>query len=207
MSLTRSEFKRQPIREPKPARGPKPKKCASCRAEFPRNGLVTWCSVECGVAIALKKLAAKKAKERRAERAADKVRKVALTPLKDHAARAQAAVNKYVRLRDAHLPCASCDRPASWDGQWHASHFKSRGSNSALRFHLWNLHKACSVCNNHLSGNIGSYAVRLAERFGQERVDFLHNHPRSREYSVEYLQRITRIFTKKANRLISRTSA
>lgn len=192
-----------PVRkEPKPSPGPRTKRCASCREEFvPRNSMARACSPGCAVVLAIAIRQKVERKAAKADRADTKRRLNELAPLTVHAARAQAAVNRYVRLRDAHLPCCSCDRPATWDGQWHASHFKSRGSNSALRFHMWNLHKACSICNNHLSGNIGEYGIRLAERFGQERVDFLHNHPRSREYSMEYLQRITKIFTKKANRL------
>ncbi len=141
----------------------------------------------------------------RVVRKADKARKQAMEPIAKLANRAQAVVNRYVRLRDIELPCISCDRPANWDGQWHASHYKSRGANSALRFNLWNLHKSCSICNNHLSGNIGEYRPRLIERIGADRVELLDCHERLRKYDAEYLHRLMEIFTKKIQRLKSHT--
>ena len=84
---------------------------------------------------------------------------------------AQIYVNKYCRLRDDKLGCISCDKPATWNGQWHASHYKSRGANTALRFNLWNIHKSCSVCNNYLSGSIGTYRPRLIEKIKLNKVE------------------------------------
>ncbi len=81
---------------------------------------------------------------------------------------AQAAFNSWVRLRDAALGCVSCDKPATWAGQWHASHFRSVGSSPEHRFNPLNVHRACSVCNNHLSGNILGYQPELIRRIGAE---------------------------------------
>ena len=53
----------------------------------------------------------------------------------------QALVNKYVRLRDIKDGCISCDKSSNWGGQWHASHYYSRGHSSSLRFNLNNIHK------------------------------------------------------------------
>jgi len=129
------------------------RKCKVCRTPFePGPGLVNWCSIEHGVILAEQRLAKKKAADVRQAAAQVRREKQDAKPLSWYLDATQADMNAYVRLvRDVDEPCISCGRPASWAGQWHASHYKSRGSNSALRFNLWNLHKACSICNNHLS--------------------------------------------------------
>ena len=113
----------------------------------------------------------------------------------------QTLVNKYVRLRDAGDGCISCDKPASWGGQWHASHYHSRGHSSQLRFNLWNIHKGCSVCNSHLSGNIGQYTPRLIEKIGQEKVCWMEaNKSQPKSYEIEYIKRAIKIARKAIKR-------
>ena len=114
---------------------------------------------------------------------------------------AQMAVNRYIRLRDRDKGCISCDRPATWDGQWHASHFRSVGAASAVRFNLWNIHKACSVCNHHLSGNIAGYMPRLVEKIGPQKVEWLQQQNHVVRYEVEYLKRLKSVFNRRANRV------
>lgn len=173
------------------------KACKMCAKEFqPRSSLAQVCSSRC----ALRSVKATKQTEKEQTR----TRRLALKSRAEFARDAQSAVNRYVRLRDARLGCASCDRPASWNGQWHASHFRSVGAASAVRFHLWNIHKACSICNNHLSGNLAEYEPRLRARIGGDRVDWLRTQNHRADYSREYLERIKRVFTKRANRLEKR---
>lgn len=113
----------------------------------------------------------------------------------------QAVFNRYVRLRDAHLGCISCGKPKDWQGQWHASHYYSRGHSSALRFNLWNVHKSCSVCNSHLSGNIGEYTPAIIEKVGQIRFDYLLRHKSDvTSFDIEWIKRAIKI-TKKAIKL------
>ncbi|MCC4260798.1 recombination protein NinG [Pseudomonas aestusnigri] len=185
----------------------KPKKCRApgCENKFvPRDLREKWCSPECGVQIARvlqeKARQAKAKRERRESREA----KQRLKTRADYAKEAQAAINRYVRLRDAHLGCISCDKPASWHGQWHCSHFRSVGAAPHLRFNLWNMHKACSICNNHLSGNIPGYRPALIDKIGQGRVDWLESNQEVARYSVEYLKRLKRIFSKKCRLLEAR---
>jgi hypothetical protein len=116
------------------------------------------------------------------------------------ASEAQKEVNRYVRLRDVHLGCVSCDKPANWDGQWHASHFRSVGAASAVRFNLWNIHKSCSVCNNWKSGNLSDFEPRLREKIGNQKVDWLRTQNKRAHYSIEYLKRLKYVMKKKANR-------
>ncbi len=114
----------------------------------------------------------------------------------------QAVFNKYVRLRDANLGCVSCDKPFNWHGQYHCGHYFSRGHSSSLRFNLWNCHKQCSVCNNHLSGNIGEYTPEIIRRIGQERFDYLVSHKSDvASYDVEWIKRAIKIARKSVKRL------
>ena len=115
----------------------------------------------------------------------------------------QSLVNQYIRLKDAKDGCISCDKPSTWGGQYHAGHFFSRGHSSALRFNLWNIHKQCSVCNNHLSGNIGKYTPRLIDKIGQERFDYLETHSGDvSRYEVEWIKRAIKITRKALKRKI-----
>jgi len=116
----------------------------------------------------------------------------------------QAAFNKYVRLRDRNDGCISCDKSANWQGQFHAGHYCSRGSSSALRFNLWNVHKQCSVCNNHLSGNIGEYTPRLIEKIGEKKYNWLVTHKSDKaSFSIEWIQRAIQL-TKRKVKLINK---
>jgi hypothetical protein len=144
----------------------------------------------------------KLAKKEQAER--DKARKVKNKSKKDWEDDLQVIVNKYVRLRDRDLGCCSCDRTETWQGQWHASHFRSRGAASGLRYHLWNIHKSCSICNHHKSGNLEGYRPRLIEKIGQDKVDWLYTQNGVTRYDVEYLERFIKVMRKKVKRLEDR---
>lgn len=179
----------------------RPKKCPSCGEKFtPTRPLQAVCAnYEC-VVLHIDKLKAKKeAKEHKERKLKAKTRQQWLKET-------QAAVNLYVRIRDAHLGCVSCDKPADWQGQWHASHFRSVGAAPNLRFNLWNVHKACSVCNNWLSSNHVQYAPRLRVKIGDEKVDWLLAQNTPIKYSIEYLQRLKRVMMKKAKRLGARNA-
>lgn len=178
------------------------RKCKVCRGSFePRNSLHIVCSPKCGIAYAESQRKAKEAKLAKLDRQQHRERKEKLKTLADYKREAQAAVNAYVRLRDAHLGCVSCDKPATWQGQWHASHFRSVGSAPHLRFDLRNIHKACSVCNNWLSGNLLSYKVKLIERIGLEAVEALEADQEPRHYSVDDLKAIAKEYRAKVREL------
>ncbi|MDB5937502.1 MAG: bacteriophage Lambda NinG protein [Massilia sp.] len=174
------------------------KKCAICREPFtPARPSALVCSPKCAEqhAVALRA---------KAERKADKARKDALRPRSYFAEAAQKAFNRYVNQRDREADCVSCGKPAARGGVRNASHFKSVGSNSAMRFHLWNVHSSCYRCNVELSGNLGEYYPRLIGRIGAAKVEYLQNAKRERRYEVEYLERLKTIFNRKAKRLAAR---
>jgi hypothetical protein len=157
----------------------KPRKCRVCGVVFERQrSMQAVCSPACAAEHARKLSAQKAARAKRDDR---KSLRQALEKAKTrgtHLKELQAAFNAFIRARDANEPCISCDRPATWDGQWHASHYRSVGSTPELRFNEFNVHRSCSICNNFLSGNIGSYRPRLIAKIGLERVEWLEgNHP------------------------------
>lgn len=169
--------------ERKPA---KPKKCrvATCRASFvPSRMGQAVCSPACAMIDAPRH----EPKARKAladiERKDIKVRKEKLKTRADHLREAQAAVNEYVRLRDAHLPCISCDStPNDNDlmtgSRWDAGHYRSVGACPELRFEPLNIHRQCVKCNRNLSGNAVEYRIRLVQRIGTEKVAWLEGlHP------------------------------
>ncbi|ERU34930.1 recombination protein NinG [Pseudomonas aeruginosa] len=154
-------------------RQPRPKKCQNteCGTQFvPQRLGQRVCSPACALATKDKHAApARKAIADRNRREI-KARKEKLKSRAEHLKECQAIFNQYIRLRDADKPCVSCGRPATWDGQWHASHYRSVGSTPALRFNPLNVHRACSICNSHLSGNIMGYRPELVRRIGEEAV-------------------------------------
>lgn len=159
------------------------------------------CSPECAIALAKAKNEKAKSAEKLADRRETKKRLKAIKFRSEYLKEAQAIANRYARVRDAKDGCISCDKPASWHGQWHGSHFRSVGAASAVRFNLWNIHKACSVCNNHLSGNIAEYRPRLIEKIGIEKVDWLQSQNQLVRHSIEYLEKYKRVIGKRLKRM------
>jgi hypothetical protein len=143
---------------------PKPKTCKNpaCGISFPPQRLgQKVCSPKCGLAI--KDVNQEKARKSLAqlERKEIKVRKEKLKSRADHLKDTQIAFNAWVRARDAESPCISCGR--HHQGKYDAGHYRTVGSNPALRFEPLNCHRQCSPCNTQLSGNIVNYRVALVK--------------------------------------------
>jgi hypothetical protein len=107
-------------------------------------------------------------------------------------AEAQAAFNKYVRLRDADCPCISCGITY---GKWNAGHYRSVGSNPSLRFEPLNNHKQCVQCNQSKSGNAIEYRIGLIARIGLESVEWLEGPHEPKKYTIEDLKAIKAKYT------------
>jgi hypothetical protein len=176
----------------------KPKTCEYCGKPFtPFQSMQRVCpTVRCARGWA----AMKSAQGKRELRA----RKEAIKTRTDWLAECQAIVNKIARLRDAKDGCISCEKPPTWDGQWHGSHYRSVGAASAVRLCLWNIHKACSQCNHHKSGNIADYRPRLIEKIGLEKVEWLDSQNQVVRYEVDYLKRFKSVMGKKLKRMEKR---
>jgi hypothetical protein len=153
------------------------------------------CGWACGLAIApVNQEKARKAIDQR-ERREIKVRKEKLKSRADHLREAQVAVNEFVRLRDAHLPCISCDSmPSDHDlitgSRWDAGHYRSVGACPELRFEPLNIHRQCVKCNRNLSGHAVEYRIRLVKRIGADKVDWLEGPHSARKYTVDEIKTI-----------------
>jgi hypothetical protein len=147
-------------------------KCKHCKGQFTRQRpMQSTCSIPCALGLVAARKEKAKARFAAEERKLTAQARVGLKTRSELAQEAQVAVNAYVRLRDAGLPCVSCGR--HHQGQYHAGHYMSRGARPDLRFDLDNIHKQCAPCNEHLSGNIANYRIELVKRIGQAGVDRL----------------------------------
>jgi hypothetical protein len=183
------------------------RKCRECKNYvFSENCVIVplgaFCCMDCVVAHGSK--TGKVASDKRKKETLTKLR-AELKTASEWLAGLQKHVNKYIRLRDAKDGCISCDKPSTWYGQWHASHFYPRGRASAVRFNLWNIHKSCSVCNSHLSGNLIEYRSRLIEKIGRDRFDSIEAiHRDIVSYDIEYIKKGIRVAKKAVKRLEKR---
>ena len=162
---------------------PKTKKCKVCRTEYiPGNAFQKVCGLDCAremAGVQIKKEFNKETKRRKKE--------LSDNDLSHQLKLTQQTFNKMIRLRDSELPCISCQRHHS--GQYHAGHYKTTASRPDLRFNENNVHKQCSACNNHLSGNVNEYRVHLINKIGLEAVEVLECEPKERKkYNCDELK-------------------
>ena len=153
-------------------------KCGCGRKLVPRNSTHVAYSLECAVKIAKAKVKKKKDREFKHLR-----RKYYDTDARHWKKKARTACHSYIRERDDREPCISCGTMVA--AKWDAGHFKSRGARSALQFHEANIHKQCSVCNQHRSGNITEYRANLVEKEGLGLVSFLEGPQAAYKWTVE----------------------
>lgn len=142
-------------------------KAKGCINEIERtNRNHVCCSAECAITYAVdKKIKEEQSKIRKLRKELNENDKKYMMK------KAQTIFNKYIRLRDKDEACITCGHKGK--RQMHAGHFKSVGGNNSLRFNEDNCHVQCSICNNHLSGNLDKYRENLIKKIGKERVDKL----------------------------------
>lgn len=176
------------------------KTCRVCKSKFhPTRAVQPTCNnfdckLEYGLQMVAKARAAKDRKDAQEHREA----KIKAKTARDYLPLAQAAFNKYIRLRDADRPCISCGVTY---GKWNAGHYRSVGSNPALRFEPLNNHKQCVQCNQSKSGNAVEYRIGLIARVGQEAVDFLDGPHEPKHYTIDDLKEIKAKYTVMAKEL------
>lgn len=142
----------------------------------------------------------------KAEKAQDKEKRESFKKRSKWEDECRKIVQKIARIRDRNDGCISCHLPATWDGQWHGSHFRSVGAASAVQFHLWNIHKACKPCNKDKSGNIIAYRPRLIEKIGQEKLDWLMAQNQTFKPPIEYYKRFKAVMGKRLRRMERRAA-
>jgi hypothetical protein len=188
------------------ARERRKKRCKVCKAMFtPARDFQAVCGeIACAIAHA----PANQVRARKAladiERKEIKVRKEKLKSRADHLKDTQIAFNAWVRERDAELPCISCGR--HHQGKYDAGHYRTVGSNPALRFEPLNCHRQCSPCNTQLSGNIVNYRIALVKRIGAEAVEWLEGPHEPKKYTIEELKAMTADYRAKTRELKGRAA-
>ncbi|MEQ4254262.1 recombination protein NinG [Pseudomonas syringae] len=171
---------------------PKAKKCRvpECGASFvPQKLGQAVCSPACAIIDSPRNQAKARKALAQVERSEIKVRKEKLKSRSDHMKDTQQAFNEWVRHRDAALPCVSCGR--HHQGKYDAGHYRTVGSNPALRFEPLNCHKQCVPCNQHKSGNVVEYRLELVRRIGILKVEWLEGPHEPQKYTVEELKALT----------------
>lgn len=173
----------------------KPKKCRSCGELFtPFSSLAKACSPKCALDTV------KKTKQKEFNRET-KRRKQAIKSRGDYTKEAQTSFNRYIRERDNHLPCISCNRHHS--GQYHAGHYRTVGAHPELRFSEINCHKQCAPCNNHKSGNIVEYRINLSNRITAAEMGWLEGPHEPLKLTIEEIKAIKKKYDGKYKTLIS----
>ncbi|OCG59004.1 recombination protein NinG [Gilliamella sp. Nev3-1] len=162
----------------------KQKKCKNCGKKFALfNSLAKVCSIDCAIQYA---------KDNRVqEQTRIKLTRITKEKIKtrsEHLRKAQTAFNAFIRERDKNEPCISCGRYHT--GQYHAGHYRSVGACPELRFCELNVHKQCSACNNHKSGNIIEYRINLVKKIGVEKVEWLEGYHDPKKYTIEQIKQI-----------------
>lgn len=191
-------------------KAPKPKTCPICDTEYlPRSSLQKVChNYKCAIAFNKKRdeeiAMREKRKQERLQRDELKERRERLKGVSEWQKEAQAAFNRYIRWRDYDKDCVSCGGILQHSGNYmtgsavDASHYRSRGAASHLKFNVFNVHSACTRCNRQLSGNAVEYRIRLIKRIGIEQVERLEADSTPRKFDIAYLQRVKAIFTRRA---------
>lgn len=186
-----------------PIKGPRTKKCAvkTCRAPFvPEKTFITWCSSECGHAIAVAKLAKQKTAQARAarkavrdDRAETKKKRDAMKTIPTLKKEAQKIFNEYIRTRDllAGHGCICCGKFATAaalaqpGGAYDACHYRSRGSADHLRFDERNVHLGLKDCNTY---GHKDYRGGLIARIDLEDVEALEADNSVTKWTREHLE-------------------
>lgn len=186
----------------------KQKRCGTCKKLFtPAHSFHKYCSYECVIKPLADKEQRKALSEaaERARRKENRQRLESLKPKSEWLREAQRAFNGYIRERDRYLPCISCSyTDPKHSRKWHAGHYRTTRAASQLRFNVYNVNRQCAQCNLHHSGRITEYRKNLIAKYGLERVESLEYNNQPAEYTIDYLKKVKRVFTKRAKQLRAR---
>lgn len=188
------------------------KHCKKWNDDFIKTNVATFCNVDCAYEFAIGKQEKEQArliaklkqigiKKDKAAKKAHREDRERLKTVGDYIKEAQAAVNKYIRMRDYGKPCICCNAQMNWHkqgGAVDAGHYRSRGAASHLRFNLLNIHAQSVKCNRFLSGNSVDYRINLIKKIGRPAVERLESDNKIKKFTIDYLKRIKKIFNRRA---------
>lgn len=182
------------------------RKCPICKQKYePKYSSIEPCpQYSCRLALyekANKNLKAKAEKERKENEKSDRLVKKqmreSLKTLGQYEKEAKREFQKWIRKRDAELPCISCGtfRSTVFDG----GHYKKAELYSGVIFHPLNCHKQCGKCNRYLGGNELNFRNGLIERYGNEAIfelEKIADETRYKKYTREDLIEIRQKYFK-----------
>jgi len=177
----------------------KPKKCKVCGEDFtPYRSTQKVCSPAHAIEYGIRQTAKREQKEvneyKKELRAEKREAKEKLKTYSQRVNEVKVVFQRYIRMRDAKLPCISCG--ATTSSVWDAGHYKKAELYSGVIFNELNTNKQCGKCNRYLGGNELNYRVGLIAKIGIERVlelEELAENTRVKKYSdLELLEIRTR---------------
>ena len=182
-------------------------KCKFCKQPASQKfGLNYFCDTECAYkqarALQIKKIDKDTSERRKRDRELLKRLKTRSEWLKE----LQVIFNRFIRLRDAGLPCISCGAPDDGSRQMQAGHYKTVGAHPALRFDESNTNSQCSRCNNFLSGNLLPYRAALITKIGQAEVDRLEGKQEPLKLTIAEIQALIAEYKSKVKALSGKTT-
>ncbi len=179
------------------------KTCKACGTKFePLRSTQVVCSPACS--FEWSKQGKGKQSAERVIRAATKDRKAALKTRPQLTKEAQAAFNRYIRVRDQHHPCICCGQPLTLDavgGGYDCGHYRSVGSAPHLRFDERNAHAQRKQCNRWGAGRAVDYRIGLIKRIGLAAVEALEADQTERKYTRDELIQIAQTYRAKAREI------
>jgi MoaA/NifB/PqqE/SkfB family radical SAM enzyme len=117
----------------------------------------------------------------------------------DWLAEAQREFNLYVRVRDAGMPCISCQKPPK---KKNAGHYKSVGAYPELRFHPFNNNLQCEHCNSWKSGDPIRYRQNLIKKIGEPNVLWLEGRHEIQHLTIDDIKEIKQYYKEQTKILI-----
>lgn len=169
--------------------------CKYCKAKYqPDKPKQIVCSAECAIAYSEKQRTKQLHTQARMERKALREKKQALKTRSDWIKETQIVFNRFIRLRDQHLPCICCGLPLRNNGDnltggsYDCGHFRSVGSAPHLRFDERNAHGQRKQCNRWGSGRAVDYRIGLCKRIGVAEVEAIEADNTPRHYTIDDLK-------------------
>lgn len=182
-------------------------KCKFCKKPATSKfGLNYFCDTECAYKQVRANQDKEAIKDTAEQRKRDREKMKQLKSRSEWLKELQIIFNRFIRLRDAGLPCISCGALDDGSRQMQAGHYKTVGAHPALRFNESNCHSQCSRCNNFLSGNLLPYRVALIAKVGQAEVDRLEGKQEPLKLTIPEIQALIAEYKAKVKTLAGRSS-
>lgn len=125
--------------------------------------------------------------------------KAELMTLSDYMKIAQQVFNKYIRERDKHKTCVSCEKPLG--AKFDAGHYYST-KHKSVTFDEDNVHGQCTACNQHKHGNLLNYQIGIQKRIGAEKLLELYvKAHETKKYTIPEVKEIIATYKQKLKEL------